>query len=440
MNQEKKQPGTLRHRIFTIIGIILCVILIPIVIINCTLIIKNLTNKDDVPSIGGIFPMIVTTDSMKGTFDGGSLIICRTADPEDIEVGDIICFYDPLGNGTTTVTHRVTEVNEDKDGNITWTTKGDNNNTEDDTPVPEDKLVGVYQFHIDKLGSLAMFMQSTPGLIIFIALPVLILVGYDVIRRRLYEKRRDSDTDALVAELEQLRASSGAQPQPQQAFGAAPGQQSQQPLTDTSMPQPQPQQSARTAEQPSQRRAATTPQQPLTDTSMPQPQPQQPAGTTQPQPRLAQAPGQPQPQQAFGEAPGQPQQETGKPSRSTSDILSELEQLRTSQQPSQRRAATTPQQAAAPPTRRDTSAPASPQRQPQASGRPSQPQQPAGTTQPQPRLAQAPGQPQQRDPGYAPTPHQRQAVDTRPPQPQQAARTAQQPPRPPHPQDEHGRR
>ena len=370
MNQEKKQPGTLRHRIFTIIGIILCVILIPIVIINCTLIIKNLTNKDDVPSIGGIFPMIVTTDSMKGTFDGGSLIICRTADPEDIEVGDIICFYDPLGNGTTTVTHRVTEVNEDKDGNITWTTKGDNNNTEDDTPVPEDKLVGVYQFHIDKLGSLAMFMQSTPGLIIFIALPVLILVGYDVIRRRLYEKRRDSDTDALVAELEQLRASSGAQPQPQQAFG---------------------------------------------------------------------------------EAPGQPQQETGKPSRSTSDILSELEQLRTSQQPSQRRAATTPQQAAAPPTRRDTSPqpqqPAGttqPQPQPQQPAGTTQPQpqpqQPAGTTQPQPRLAQAPGQPQQRDPGYAPTPHQRQAVDTRPPQPQQAARTAQPPPRPPHPQDEHGRR
>ncbi len=206
MGQGKKQNEAGRHKAFTIVGIVLCVILIPIVIINCTLIIKQFTNKDKVPSIGGVFPMIVTTDSMKGTFDAGSLIICKTADPEDIKEGDIICFYDPAGSGTSTVTHRVTEVNKDEDGNISWTTKGDNNNTEDQVAVPADKLVGVYDFHINGLGSVAMFMQTTPGLIIFIVIPILLLVGYDIIRRRMYEKRRDSDTDALLAELEELRA------------------------------------------------------------------------------------------------------------------------------------------------------------------------------------------------------------------------------------------
>ncbi len=213
MGQGKKQKGAGRNKALGVVGIILCVILIPIVIINCTLIIKQFINKDEVPSIGGIFPMIVTTDSMKGTFDGGSLIICKATDPEDIKEGDIICFYDPMGSGTTTVTHRVVGINTDKNGDITWTTKGDNNNAEDGATVPADKLVGVYKFHINGLGSVAMFMQTTPGLIIFIAIPILLLVGYDIIRRRVYERRRDSEKDALLAELEELKAKESEQNQ-----------------------------------------------------------------------------------------------------------------------------------------------------------------------------------------------------------------------------------
>ncbi len=198
------------HRLIAVIGIILCVILIPIIIINCTLTLKQFTNKDKVPSIGGVFPMIVLTDSMQGTFDSGSLIICKTADPADVEAGDIICFYDPAGNGTTTVTHRVVSIETYEDGTLSFITKGDANNTEDSTPVPAENLVGVYKFHIAGLGSLAMFMQTTPGLILFIALPILLLIGYDMIRRRIYEKKKDGDTDALMAELETLRAEKAA--------------------------------------------------------------------------------------------------------------------------------------------------------------------------------------------------------------------------------------
>lgn len=211
MKEKARTKHSAGHRIITVIGIILCVILIPIIIINCTLILKQFINKDKVPSVGGIFPMIVLTDSMAGTFDSGSLIICKTADPADVEAGDIICFYDPTGSGTTTVTHRVARVETDEDGTLSFITKGDANNAEDTSPVPAENLVGVYQFHIDGLGSFAMFMQTTQGLILFIALPVLLLIGYDTIRRRIYEKQKDSDTDALMAELEALRAEKAAQ-------------------------------------------------------------------------------------------------------------------------------------------------------------------------------------------------------------------------------------
>ena len=38
-----------------------------------------------------------------------------------------------------------------------------------------------------------------------LVLPILLLVGYDMIRRRQYEKANKQDTDALMKELEELR-------------------------------------------------------------------------------------------------------------------------------------------------------------------------------------------------------------------------------------------
>lgn len=203
---QEKEKSSLGHKILTGIGIILCVILIPILVINCTLIIKSYTNKDQVPSISGIFPMIILTDSMYPEFESVDLIICNTAEPEEIKVGDVICFYDPAGNGTATVTHRVQEVVTDDEGNLAWITKGDANNTEDLPTVPAKNLIGVYKTRLKGLGNVAMFMQTTQGLIICVICPIILLVAYDVIRRRAYEKSKKKDTDALLAEMEALRA------------------------------------------------------------------------------------------------------------------------------------------------------------------------------------------------------------------------------------------
>ena len=56
------------------------------------------------------------------------------------------------------------------------------------------------------MGSVAMFMQTTTGLIVCVVLPLILLVGYDIIRRRRFEKRNQQDTAALLAELEALKA------------------------------------------------------------------------------------------------------------------------------------------------------------------------------------------------------------------------------------------
>ena len=53
---------------------------------------------------------------------------------------------------------------------------------------------------------IALFMQTVPGLIVSIFIPLCAFIAYDLIRRRQYDKKKDEDREALLAELEALRA------------------------------------------------------------------------------------------------------------------------------------------------------------------------------------------------------------------------------------------
>ena len=205
-NNQNPTAEDKRQKLLTIIGAILCVILVPILIVNLTLIIKSYVNEDEVPGIGGYSPMIVLTDSMLPEISSGDLIIAKKIDPKEVKVGDVISFFDPAGNGSSVVTHRVIEIVEEN-GVTKWRTRGDNNNTEDRVLVPFENLVGIWQgARIAGGGNVAMFLQTTPGLIICVVCPVVLLVGYDMLRRKKYDKAKQADTDALLAELEALRA------------------------------------------------------------------------------------------------------------------------------------------------------------------------------------------------------------------------------------------
>ena len=210
MNKEKKSASS---KVFTVIGTILCMILVPILLINLTLIAKSYLNKDEVPNVGGVLPLIVLTDSMYPQIESGDLIICKTISAENVKVEDVISFFDPAGNGTSIVTHRVVEIVE-QNGETFFRTRGDHNNTEDKDLVPAEKLVGLYKTRIPGAGNIAMFMQTTTGLIVCVLLPILLLVGCDLIRRRHYEKNKKQDTDKLLAELEALRAEKARQSTP----------------------------------------------------------------------------------------------------------------------------------------------------------------------------------------------------------------------------------
>lgn len=206
MNDAKEKETSVISKFFTVLGTILCVILAPILILNCTLIVKSHFNKNAVPDVGGYSPMVVLSDSMFPYIEAGDLIICKQTDPESVKVGDVISFFDPASNTNSVVTHRVVEIQTAEDGTLTWITRGDANNADDQNPVPASNLVGIYKHKIPGLGKLVMYMTTTQGLITCVVVPIIILLGFDFIRQGIYERRRKKDTDALLAELESLRA------------------------------------------------------------------------------------------------------------------------------------------------------------------------------------------------------------------------------------------
>ncbi len=217
---EKKSASSI---FLSVVGVIACIILIPVLALNIILIVQSFTQESSsIPNIGGYYPLMVQSGSMSydpeaadlySTYtDGievGDLIICRTPDdPYSLSVGDIVTYWDGEVGGTL-VTHRIIEVTEDESGELVYVTKGDANNTADADYLYPENIAGIFCYTIPYLGDVALFMQTVPGLIVCVLLPLALLVVYDIIRRRMIDKRAENERVKLLAELERLKRESG---------------------------------------------------------------------------------------------------------------------------------------------------------------------------------------------------------------------------------------
>lgn len=216
---DKAKQGTQRKRLIpTVIGTILCVVFGLLLICNLTIIIKGTLNPEKPPSVLGITPMVVMSGSMSGDAEDhievGDLIFVRNVEPENLQTGDVVAYM----SGGTTVTHRITEIGTDEDGNLLFTTKGDANETEDSEPVTEEQLVGVYQGRIPKVGDFALFLQQPLGMLLFIGVPLLAFIIYDILRRQRYASCEKAKAQEMEAELERLRSLSGENPSTSEEF------------------------------------------------------------------------------------------------------------------------------------------------------------------------------------------------------------------------------
>lgn len=210
-NKETAAVKPRSNRALTVVGLVLCVIFGFMLICNLTIIIKGTLHPEKPPAVLGITPMVVLSGSMSGTAEDhievGDLIFVGKAEPAELKTGEVIAFME----GDVVVTHRIVKIETGEDGELQFITKGDANNAIDLRPVTEEKLVGIYRFRIPKVGDFALFLQEPLGMVLFIGVPLLGFVIYDLLRRRHYASREEQRTAELEAELARLRALAGEQ-------------------------------------------------------------------------------------------------------------------------------------------------------------------------------------------------------------------------------------
>lgn len=195
--QAGKRSG---FKFLNILAILVIVLLVLILVVNLTIIVKSFAEPDQVPGFFGYKPLIVLSGSMEPTILPGDLIIVKEVKPDTLQEGDIISYKKDV----SVTTHRITEI-VDLEGNREFFTKGDNNNVEDGVAITEDMLEGQYLFRIPGLGNAAMFMQKPAGIIIFIAIPLILFIIYDILRRRHYHKKELAINMKLEEELEEMK-------------------------------------------------------------------------------------------------------------------------------------------------------------------------------------------------------------------------------------------
>lgn len=210
--QKYSRSARIRRRILTAVSVVLIVALGLLLACNVVIIVQGTLLPERPPSILGITPLVVLSGSMSGMQEGhietGDLVFVGAVDPDTLEVGDIIAYM----QGGVTITHRIMGISTGEDGKLSFTTKGDANNAEDTEAVSQDQLVGVYRGRIPKLGDFAMFLQKPLGMLVFIGVPLLSFILYDICRRQRYARAARQRNQDLEEELERLRTLAGEQP------------------------------------------------------------------------------------------------------------------------------------------------------------------------------------------------------------------------------------
>lgn len=167
-------------------------------------------------SIFGYKIFIVLSDSMstvdgdasKGYFDAGDLVLVKEVDPATLKEGDIIAYTSTnTENFGETVTHMIRSLTTDAEGNPGFITYGTSTGSEDANVVTYTYVLGKYESRIPGVGTFFTFLKTTPGYIVCIFLPFLLLIliqGFNSIR--LFRKYRAEQMAELEAQREAERA------------------------------------------------------------------------------------------------------------------------------------------------------------------------------------------------------------------------------------------
>ena len=208
----------------TVLLAVLCVILIPLLAVNITLIVKGALYPDELTDVFNIAPVAIDNTYMEGENEGcfneGALVFIKTFDTDEerqaVKQGDVVAFrwLDDDGSVNFTV-YRILGVTRDEEtGLITSVSVRADNVPEGEgtAPIPVEigDVVGILNGSVDHLGAFAMFLMQPLGVLLFVGVPVVIYVVVDIIRITIHNRKvRKAESDELRdkdEEIARLRA------------------------------------------------------------------------------------------------------------------------------------------------------------------------------------------------------------------------------------------
>ncbi len=149
----------------------------------------------------------VNGDTSKGYFNSGDLVLVKEIDPETLIPGDIVSYRstNPENFGKA-VTHMIREITTDANGNPAFVTYGTSTGSNDERVVTHPYVLGKYAGRVPFVGRFFLFLKTTPGYIICIFLPFLLLIGIQAFNSiRLFKQYKSEQLAELEAQRQKER-------------------------------------------------------------------------------------------------------------------------------------------------------------------------------------------------------------------------------------------
>ena len=166
-----------------------------IVIVACMLVLLSQKITGNTPELFGYSTYTVVTDSMKGTYDVGDVVLCKRIkdtlgymQDTGFRKGEVVAFIAPHGFDKDnklqgyTITHRIiTEPYYDEETD-TWyiETKGDNAIDQDRVPIPVENIQGIIVGTSKGVTKVVQFITKWYGFVTIVVVPLLIILIWQI--------------------------------------------------------------------------------------------------------------------------------------------------------------------------------------------------------------------------------------------------------------------
>lgn len=174
-----------------IINILKTLLYVVVVLLLIVILVQKVSSNNK--TIFGFRIFTVASESMKGEYDIGDILISKNVSENELKVGDNITYLGEKGEmAGLVITHKIVKI-EEREGKKYFTTKGIKNTIED----PEITYSQIYGKVIYKTAILSYIATLMTNELIYYGLFVIvgIMISYEIVSA-IFESKREEEDDA----------------------------------------------------------------------------------------------------------------------------------------------------------------------------------------------------------------------------------------------------